>query len=171
MIIKPNLAKIIKVLFFLSIVLFILSFLAALIFGFPIKQTLRVVSGSVYVLFVPGFIWGYVFFPRKEKEGDARDDVAKVSMKEKDNTAYGSSFKRTERVGSHNHPLDLIERITLSFALSMAMGPLLIFFLNKIGIKINFLNSFLELLVLIIAGLVIIFLQEKRKTAISRYAK
>ncbi|MEW6407234.1 MAG: DUF1616 domain-containing protein [Patescibacteria group bacterium] len=148
MLIKSNLTKIIKVLCFLAIVLFVLSFLVALIFGFPIKQTLRVVFGSVYVLFVPGFIWSYVFFPKKSKVTVTEDD---------------SHRSVTVTESQKEKPLDLIERITLSIALSMAMGPLLIFFLNKVGVKINFVNSFIELLVLIIAGFTMLFIQERKK--------
>lgn len=143
MLIKSNSDKIIKVLCALAIVLFVLSFLVALIFAFPIKQTFRVIFGSIYVLFVPGFIWSYVFFPKKSPSN--------------------TPLEKEDNKGILEKPLDLIERITLSIALSMAMGPLLIFFLNKVGVKINFLNSFIELLILIIAGFVILFIQEQRR--------
>jgi uncharacterized membrane protein len=42
--------------------------------------------------------------------------------------------------------IDWIERIALSFALSIAIVPLVVFYLNLIGIKINLLNSFLTIL-------------------------
>lgn len=145
--------KIIKVLLILALVLFVLSFLVVLIFGFPIKQTLRVVFGSVYVLFVPGFIWSYVFFPKKSPSNPPF----------KKEEASSPFLQKEEAERDSEKPLDLIERITLSIALSMAMGPLLIFFLNKVGVKINSINSFLELLILITAGIVIIFILEKKQ--------
>ena len=94
----------------------------------PFLQALRIVFGSVYVLFLPGFILTYIFFPKK--------------------------LNKNERI-------DWIERIALSFALSIAIVPLLMFYLNKIGIKINLLNSFLTILVIIIISLVIIIYKKR----------
>lgn len=76
-------------------------------------QALRIVFGSTYVLFLPGFVLTYVFF----KE------------------------------------IDWIERIALSFALSIATVPLILFYLNKLGIKINLLSSTLTILGIIIVGI------------------
>jgi uncharacterized membrane protein len=47
--------------------------------------------------------------------------------------------------------IDIIERIALSFALSIAIVPLIIFYLNLMGMKINLLSSILS-----IAGIIII---------------
>ena len=52
---------------------------------------------------------------------------------------------------------DLIEKITLSFALSIAVVPLTIFYLNKIGMKINTINSILT----IIGIIIIVFIMRK----------
>mgnify|MGYP001559737728 CR=1 FL=1 len=52
--------------------------------------------------------------------------------------------------------IDWIERIALSFALSIAIVPLVVFYLNLIGIKINLLNSFLTILGIIILSLIIL---------------
>jgi len=60
-------------------------------------QSLRIVFGSFYVLFLPGHFLTYAFFPKKD--------------------------------------IDFIERLTLSFALSIAIVPLLVFYLNLIGMK------------------------------------
>lgn len=84
-------------------------------------ESLRIIFGSVYVLFIPGFIISYLFFP-KTKEFD------------------------TEEKGA----IDWIERIALSFALSIAIVPLAVFYLNLIGVKINTLNSSLIILGIII---------------------
>ena len=70
-----------------------------------ILEIIRVVFGSVYVLFLPGLALSFVFFKKRE--------------------------------------IDIIERIALSFALSIAVVPLLVFYLNLIGMKINALNVFL----------------------------
>jgi len=59
---------------------------------------------------------------------------------------------------------DVIEKITLSFALSIAIVPLTVFYLNKIGMRINTLNSFLSILGIIVAAFLIkIFWKTKRK--------
>ena len=42
--------------------------------------------------------------------------------------------------------IDWIERIALSFALSIAVVPLVVFYLNLVGVRINVLNSFLSIL-------------------------
>ncbi|MBN2127433.1 MAG: DUF1616 domain-containing protein, partial [Candidatus Diapherotrites archaeon] len=90
----------------------------------------RIVFGSVYVLFIPGFIMTYLFF----KE------------------------------------LDSLERIALGFALSISVIPLLTFYLNLIGMKINSLNVFIEIFVVIV--LCLVFLKydivEKVKKRFSR---
>ena len=56
--------------------------------------------------------------------------------------------------------LDIIERIALSFALSIAIVPLIIFYLNLVGMKINLLSSILTIAAIIIISLIIL---KKRK--------
>ena len=84
-------------------------------------ESFRIIFGSVYVLFLPGFIFTYIFFPKTRE------------------------FETKEK-GS----IDWIERIALSFALSIAVVPLIIFYLNLAGIPINTLNSALTILGIII---------------------
>jgi uncharacterized membrane protein len=60
--------------------------------------------------------------------------------------------------------IDIIERITLSFALSIAIVPLVIFYLNLIGMKINLLSS-----ILTIAGIIAISLLILKKKYIINY--
>lgn len=86
-------------------------------------QILRVVFGSVYVLFLPGYVLTYVFFKKQE--------------------------------------IDWLERIALSFALSIAVVPLLVFYLNLAGIKINALSVSLTILGIIVLGLLIVKVQRK----------
>jgi len=115
--------------------LFLIS-IAVTIFAFPsFLSSLRIVFGSVYVLFLPGFIISYIFFP-KTKEFDS---------KEKEKGA-----------------IDWIERIALSFALSIAIVPLAVFYLNLIGLKINILNSFLTILGILIISLGILYYKNSR---------
>jgi len=67
-------------------------------------EILRMIFGSIFVLFVPGLIWSFVFFDKKE--------------------------------------IDWIERIALSFGLSIALVPLTIFYLNYLfSVPINLVNS------------------------------
>jgi uncharacterized membrane protein len=52
--------------------------------------------------------------------------------------------------------IDIIERIALSFALSIAIVPLVIFYLNLIGMKINFITSTLTIAGIILISLLIL---------------
>ena|SRR3990172_2078561 len=93
-------------------------------------ESLRTVFGSIYILFLPGFIISYIFFP-KTKEFESEDEKEKGAI-------------------------DWIERIALSFALSIAIVPLAVFYLNLVGVKISFLNSFLTILgIIVISGIVL----------------
>lgn len=105
----------------------------SIVLGFflPFLQALRIVFGSVYVLFLPGFIISYIFFPR----------------------AKGLNEEKS---------IDWIERIALSFALSIAIVPLVIFYLNLIGIKINLLNSSLVILAVILISSIILVYKKKK---------
>ncbi|MFH0752294.1 MAG: DUF1616 domain-containing protein [archaeon] len=58
--------------------------------------------------------------------------------------------------------IDVIERTALSFALSIAVVPLMVFYLNLIGLKIIALNSSLVVLgIVVIAGAVVLFIQKQ----------
>ncbi len=87
-------------------------------------EILRIILGSIFVLFIPGFAWSFVFFNRDE--------------------------------------IDAIERIALSFGLSIAMVPLMIFYLNYIiGVKITFINSTISILILTLAAIVLWLAKEQ----------
>ena len=74
-------------------------------------QITRIILGSTFVLFIPGFAWTFALFKKNE--------------------------------------IDIIERIALSFGLSIALVPLVIFYLNYfLHIKITALNSFAVILIL-----------------------
>ena len=60
--------------------------------------------------------------------------------------------------------IDIIERIALSFALSVAIVPLLAFYLNIMGVKINIYSvSFVISIVLFISILTLLIQNEKNK--------
>ncbi len=117
------------------LLLIAISFIIPLFTSLSILSSLRIVFGSIYVLFIPGFIISYIFFPRTmEFEGKKENE--------------GNENKK--------HSIDWIERTALSFALSIAIVPLAVFYLNLIGIKINTLNSFLTILgIIIISGIIL----------------
>ena len=79
-----------------------------------ILEGLRIFFGSVFILFLPGFAWSYIFFAKKN--------------------------------------IDWIERVALSFGLSIALVPLSVFWLNWLfQVKITLLNTSL-----IVCGLTVI---------------
>jgi LPXTG-motif cell wall-anchored protein len=100
-------------------------------------ESLRIVFGSIYVLFLPGFILTYAFFPKTKEFDSKREDRESGSV-------------------------DWIERIALSFALSIAIVPLAVFYLNLIGVKINLLNSSLTILGIILIGVGLFFWRNKK---------
>ena len=117
------------------IAIFTLNLISLTISGFTSLSylgALRIIFGSIYVLFIPGFIISFIFFPK------------------------------TKKFDSDKEGIDLIERIALSFALSIAIVPLSVFYLNLIGIKINALNSSLIILGIIIISLGILKFKKMR---------
>lgn len=84
------------------------------------------IIGAVYVLFLPGLVWSFVFFRR--------------------------------------HQIDLIERLALSFALSIALVPLLAFYLNLVHVKISRTNIVLEVAGLIIVGAAIAWWRKRKSS-------
>ncbi|MFA5173550.1 MAG: DUF1616 domain-containing protein [Candidatus Pacearchaeota archaeon] len=119
-----KLPKYFNIISIIIIILFIISEAISFFSSLTSIESLRIVFGSIYVLFIPGFVISYIFF--------AKDKI------------------------------DWIERIALSFALSIAIVPLAVFYLNLIGIKINLLNSSLTILSIIIIVLIILRYKKKR---------
>jgi len=105
------------------IILSTFSFLVSLT-SLAFTESARIVFGSFYALFLPGFIISFIVFPSPE--------------------------------------IDWIERIALSFALSIAIVPLVVFYLNLIRIKIDVLNSFLEIAAIILASLIVLYIKSKK---------
>jgi len=104
--------------------LLIISFVIGLVSSLSILESFRIVFGSVFVLFLPGYILSYLFF----LEGK----------------------------------IDSLERVALSFALSIAVVPLVVFYLNLVGLRISLLNSFFTVLGIIVLGLGGIYWKKKR---------
>ena len=88
---------------------------------------IRIIFGSIYVLFLPGFVLTFAFF--------------------------------------ENNEIDVIERIALSFALSIAVVPLLVFYLNLVGMRIDVLSVSLVIAFVIFAGLGLIWWKNKKTKA------
>jgi len=87
-----------------------------------IIHSFRIIFGSIFILFLPGFFLTLNFFKKKE--------------------------------------IDFLERWALSFALSISIVPLLSFYLNLIGLKINELSIFIITLWIIILN--ILYIQYKK---------
>ncbi len=119
----------------LVIALIIISIVLGTATSLGYAESFRIVFGSIYVLFIPGFILSYIFFPHT-KEFESKEENKKS--------------------------IDWIERIALSFALSIAIVPLAVFYLNLIGVKINALNSFLTILGIIVIALGILYYKRKK---------
>ena len=166
---KANKLTIITItpLIFLSLVSMFLAYFTKL----SSLESFRIVFGSIYVLFLPGFIISYIFFP-KTKKFDDKSNTENKKNKEVFHLSKSGRFEnkkfsvsqtlgtqkvRDETDGKDSNSIDLLERIALSFALSIAIVPLAVFYLNLIGIKINLLNSFLTILGIIVISLMILW--------------
>lgn len=62
-----------------------------------------------------------------------------------------------------NKKLDPIERFLLSFALSMAIVPLLIFFLNKAGLNINQINVIIIVVSVLVIEVIYLFIKSRKR--------
>ena len=136
-------------------VLAVLSFLIGLFSSLGYLESFRIVFGSLFVLFLPGFILSYVFFPfskpfdEKEKDEDKNEREGNDGKLE-NGKAVGNSDNDS------GNAIDWIERFALSFALSIAVVPLVVFYLNLAGVRISLLNVFLEILAVLIISVLIL---------------
>ena len=127
--------------FFAIVFMFLISLNISLFSSLSLLESLRIVFGSLYVLFLPGYIISYIFFPKSKPFED--------DNKKKDEESSDA--------------IDFLERIALSFALSIAVVPLAVFYLNLVGVKINLLNSFLTILGIIIISIIILIFKKFKK--------
>lgn len=123
------------------IILAIISILIGIFSSLGLLESFRIIFGSVFVLFIPGFVISYIFFPKTRE------------------------FEENEKINVEREKgaIDWIERVALSFALSIAIVPLVVFYLNLIGLKINLLNSFLTILGIIVIASIILIWKKSRK--------
>jgi len=92
---------------------------------------IRMIFGSIFVLFIPGFAWTFAFFSKDE--------------------------------------IDIIERIALSFGLSIALVPLTVFYLNYLlHIRITAINSFAIIMIITLIPFAYIHLRDSGKLAVMR---
>lgn len=82
---------------------------------------IKIVYGIIFVLFLPGFVATFIFFP----------------------------------LGKIDH----IERIAISFALSIAIVPLMVFYMNLLGIPINSSTVSLQIVLLMTLMLLVLFIK------------
>lgn len=124
---KKNQETIISVLLGLGILIITSLILSA---WMPLIKSFRIVFGSAYILFLPGFSLSYLFF---------------------------------------RNTIDGIERFTLSFAISIAVVPLFVFYLSFLGMPINALNISLIVAVITLIGFAIYDLFPPNKKTKIRY--
>jgi len=94
----------------------------------PLSLSFRLVFGSIFVIFLPGFFYTFIFF-EKDKQPT----------------------------------LPRLERVLLSLVFSITLVPLVVFYLNKMGLAINLLNTSLVIVGLIVIAIVIIILKNKKQ--------
>ena len=114
----------------------VISSMIAMFSMIELLTSFKFVFGSVYFLFLPGFILSYIFL-NKTKKHDSKD-------------------KGT---------LTWLERIALSLGISILLVPVVVFYLSLIGVELNMLNSFITttIIILICLGILIYELLKKGK--------
>jgi uncharacterized membrane protein len=130
---KKNNQKYINIASYSVLALAILSLILGVFTNLNHLESFRIVFGSIYVLFLPGFVMSFIFFS-KTKEFESKNEEG----------------------------IDWIERIALSFALSIAIVPLAVFYLNLVGVRINLLNSSLTILGIILISFGILYYKNKK---------
>jgi len=108
---------------YLACIFVLLVLSIALTPSIGLLQSLRVIYGSVYSLFLPGFLMSHLFFPSRS--------------------------------------MDTLERLALSFVLSISIVPLVIFYLNLVGIPISTISTFTIIFIICILITVILVLKKK----------
>ncbi|GEM_PF-5221356 len=104
------------------LVILVIAFSVANVWFAPL-QAFRIVFGTLLTIFLPGFVMSFIFFP---------------------GAASVTRFEDGEPQERENHiaALDWIERITLSFALSLSTVPLVIYLSNRLGLPITAVSVF-----------------------------
>jgi len=103
----------------------------------PLLEAIPAAITLMGVYFIPGFVWSYVFFP----------EATRMS---------GGASVQSRAVG-------IVERLVLSFALSFALVPLLLFMANQIsGIPVDGMLTGVTTLLVSGLGLVAIYLVSRK---------
>ena len=88
-------------------------------------QILLIIFALLFTLFLPGFLWSFVFFEKNK--------------------------------------IDDIERLAFSFALSVAIVPLVIFYTNIAGVSITMVTVITQIIVIILIAILLILYKEIKK--------
>lgn len=110
--------------------LILITLLLIIFAKFDLLGALRIVFGSFFILFLPGYIISFILYP----------DIKNIN----------------------NKGIDYLERIVLSFALSISIIPLVVFYLHLIGMKITNLNVLITTIGVIIISLIIWWIKNRR---------
>ena len=120
--------KNLKYFLLILIALAIISLILPIFTDLSFLESARIIFGSVYVLFLPGYLLTFIFFHSSKSQ------------------------------------IDQLERFALSIALSIAIVPLIVFYINLIGIKISALTTFSAVLaILVICALILFFINKNGK--------
>lgn len=136
-----ELGKIFYSLAALILVLGILTFALPLFTPLYLSESFRIAFGSVFILFIPGLVISYIFFPN------------------------------TKSSESSSEGIDFLERIALSFALSIAIVPIAVFYTTLIGVKITSISTLVITSLIVIISLGIIYFKRARKSLAVYYPK
>lgn len=109
--------------------LIVISLLTSIFFSLEYRESFKLFFGLIIVFFLPGFVISYAFFPFSKRVDED---------------------KNLENYEKKESAIDLVERTALSFVLSIAIVPLVVFYLSLIGVEISLLNLILEILGIII---------------------
>ncbi len=104
-------------------------------------QAFRIVFGTLFTVFLPGFILSYIFFPE---------------------TTSITRFEDSTPVSSESDALpglDWIERITLAFALSLSVVPLVIYISNRLGLPITTITVMGLTAGVVVASVAVLFIK------------
>lgn len=91
----------------------------------PWLQIIRMILGSIMVLFIPGYWLTWIFFPEKRQDKNKKDGI------------------------------DSLERFALSIALSLSVTPLVLFYVNFLGMRITLWNIYAITLCVTFVGMIL----------------
>lgn len=113
----------------------------------PVTQAFRDVFGTALVVFIPGFVLSYAFFP--------------TTLSIVEPIGAGEDSAELVRAG-----LDWLERVTLSFVLSLAVVPLAVYVTNRLGLPITQLSVVVLIATIICLGLGVIAWRARRNRGV-----